>query len=133
MYKHKLLFDNQMFETGMTVPVTATEASTGLRAGGTRSRIAVTVLAATEVKIADAKKFTISLKECATETGTFAAPAASSSMVTTMSAATTYAVGDRISSLVLPENIGKWVKAVITTDDTAPTGKIDVFLEYLGG
>jgi len=137
MYKHKLIFENQMFEDGTTVPANTSTTigdTTALRVDGTRSRMAVTVLAKTTVAIADTKTLTISLKECATEDGTFAAPTPDShSVVITMSGATAYAVGDRIASLILPENIGEWVKPVISTNDAAASGTIDVIIEYLGG
>jgi hypothetical protein len=138
MFNHKLIFENQMFKAGMTIPANAkTDAPTAVRVGGIPNRLAVTVVTKTETKITAAKKITITLTECDTEAGSFAAPTANPSMVVTMSATTPpaqtiYAIGDRIASLVLPENIGKWVKASITTDDTGATGTIDVFLEYLG-
>ena len=133
MYNHKLILTNQMFEAGKTIPAnTSADASTAGRAGGTKSRLAVTVTAATATSIDIGKQFILTLKECATETGTFVTPGAAPSMTVTYAAATDFAVGERIASLVLPENIGKWVKARVATNDAAATGTLNIFLEYLG-
>ncbi|MCP4127768.1 MAG: hypothetical protein GY753_11975 [Gammaproteobacteria bacterium] len=138
MYKHKLIFADQAFELDMDIPVnTSATASTALRAAGAAGRLAITAIANdAAVALADTKKFTISILTSTTEGGSYAAPEHAPSMVRTMSAAYDPDVGEVIASLLIPvgyldPETDKWIKAVITTDDAAAAGDIDVFLEYL--
>ncbi len=139
MYKHKLINESNVFELDMDIPVnTSATCSTAVRAAGAAGRLAITATANdAAVALADTKKFTISILTCATEGGSYAAPLHAPSMVRTMDAAYDPDVGEVIASLIIPvgyldPETDKWIKAVITTDDTAAAGDINVFAEYLG-
>ncbi len=138
MYKHKLILEDQIFELDMDIPVnTSATAATAVRATGAPGLLAITVTANdTDVALADTKKFTISILTSATEGGSYAAPEYAPSLVRTFSAAYDPDEGEVIASLIIPHGYldgetDKWVKAVITTDDAAAAGDINVFCEYL--
>jgi hypothetical protein len=138
MYKHKLIFDDQVFQLGMTMPVnTSAIATTAVRAAGAPGRLAITVTAANaSVAIATTETLTLSILTSATEGGSYAAPAHAPSMVVTFTGAYAPAEGDVIASLLIPvgyldNETDKWIKAVVATDDAAAAGLIDVFLEYM--
>lgn len=141
MYKTKLIFESQLFQSGLTIPQDDTVVcTTAHRMGGTFNRLAITVTAKTLVSIADTKVFTIALQEASTEAGVFAAPASNPKVEITMAGAGVYNAGEHIGSLIVPAFIAengqagaleKWIKAVIVTDDAACTGTLEVFIEYL--
>ena len=137
---HKLIFNNQAFQLGMTLPAnTSAVATNALRAGGARGLLAITITAANAaVALAITKKLTVSLQVGATETGSFAAPKHNPTLVVTMAAAYAPAQNDVITTMVVPMGLisgdntaAKWVKAVVATDDAAAAGLINVFMEYL--
>jgi hypothetical protein len=136
MYKHKLIFEDNAFQLGMTVPVnTSATATKALRVGRIQGNLAVTITAADgNVALATGTTVTLSLLGSETEGGSFVAlaPVVPSAVLTTSGA---YApeMGDRVMSLIVPEDCPKWIKAVVTTDDVAAAGKFNVFLEYLAG
>lgn len=138
MYKHKLQFDSQLFETAMTLPVnTSATAAAAVRAAGAAGRLAITVVASgSSVALADTKKLTIGILTSTTEGGSYAAPKHNPSMVVTMDAAFAPDDGELMGSLIIPvgyldAETDKWIKATVATDDAAAAGEIDVFLEYL--
>lgn len=134
MYNHKLIFDDQVFEEGQTLPANTSDTSeTPHRVDGTNGRLAICVTAADgDVAIADTKTFTLTYLECATEDGSFAAPAEKPSLVIAYDGAYAPDEGDVIGRLLLPVEVGKWIKPVIATTDAAAAGTVNVFLEYIG-
>jgi hypothetical protein len=138
MYKHKLQFNDQVFQQGMTLPVnTSASATNAVRCAGAPGRLAITMVANGSVALANTKKLTMSILTCTTESGSFVAPKHAPSMVVTMNGAYAPAKGDVMASMIMPVGYlegesAKWVKAVVATDDAAAAGTIDVFLEYLG-
>ena len=135
MYNHTLKFTDQAFQLGMTLPAnTSATATNAMRVDGTNGRLAISLVAnGDDVALALGKILTVTYTECATETGTFAAPASKPSLVTTYAAAIAPTDGTKIVSMLLPTDVEKWVKVVVTTDDAAAAGEIDVVLEYLAG
>jgi hypothetical protein len=138
MYKHKLIFADQVFELGMTLPVnTSATASTAVRAAGAPGRLAVTITAAdASVALADTKVLTLSLLTCATEGGSYAAPKHNPTLTVTMDAAYAPDQDEVIASMIIPVGYldgetDKWIKAVVATTDVAAAGTINVFVEYL--
>jgi len=132
MYNHKLIFESNMFEDGMTVPAnTNADADAGMRVGGQEGRLAVTITAKTSCLIHDEDILTVTLKDCATESGSYAAISPAYSVSITHAADTTYAAGDEIISILVPPGVGKWLKPNIATDDAGATGTMNVFVEYL--
>lgn len=138
MYKHKLIFADQVFELGMTLPVnTSATASTAVRAAGAPGRLAITITAAdSSVSIADTEILTLSLLTSTTEGGSYAAPKHNPTITVTMDAAYTPEQDEVMASLLIPvgyldNETDKWIKAVVATDDAAAAGTINVFLEYM--
>lgn len=134
MYKHKLVFDDQVFEKGITLPAnTSDTCDNAMRVDGTNGRLAICVKANDDnVVLATTKKLTLSYTQCDTEDGSFAAPAPNQTLVKTASGSYEPNAGDVIMRMLLPTDVKKWVKAVLTTDDASAAGKVDVFLEYIG-
>lgn len=135
MYNHTLVFDDQVFEQGLALPVnTSATAANPMRVGKAAGKLAVSVLAGDgNVALALGKKLTLSILESDAEDGPFTAPAAAPSLEITYAEAFTPDQGDKIASMILPVDAGKWVKAVVATDDAAAAGQIDVILEYTAG
>lgn len=133
MYDHRLEFASQIFEAGMTLPVsTSAVASAAMRAGGAEGRLAICVKAAdANVVMAIAKKLTLSITECDTETGSFIAAPYDVQAVRTLAAALAAEQGEELINLIVPRHAKKWIKVTVATDDAAAAGLIDVFLEYL--
>ena len=134
MYNHKLIVEDQVFELGMTLPASNSSlCDNALRVDGTNGRLAVCVTAADDnVVLATTKKLTLSYTECDTETGSFTTPAPNQTLVKTASGSYQPDSGDVIMRMLLPTEVKKWVKTTLTTDDAAATGKVNVFLEYVG-
>lgn len=134
MYNHKLKFTDQMFQEGVTLPAnTSATCTNAMRVDGTNGRLAICVTANDDnVVLATTKKLTLSYTQCDTEDGSFAAPAPSLTLVKTASGSYKPDAGDVVMRMILPTDVKKWVKAVVTTDDPAAAGKLDVFLEYIG-
>lgn len=132
MYKHKLQFDSNLHEAGMTIPAnTNADAAAGVRMGGQEGRLAITIVAKTQITVADTKIITVTVKDSLTETGSYVAVEPTLAAVKTASGETVYEAGDEIMSVIVPRGARKWVKPNIATDDAAVTGTMDVFAEYL--
>lgn len=134
MYKHRTILENQMFQKELTLPQNTTAtATTAMRAGRTEGALAITLVAAdANIALANTKSFTLSFTESDTEGGTYSAPKTNVSVKVTQSEAlANVRVGTPLASLILPENCGNWVKAVVGTDDSSAAGKVNVILDYL--
>jgi len=133
MYKHRTILENQAFQMGLTVPVNTTATGTkALRAGQSQGALAISVIANENIALALGKKFTLSFTESDSEDGVYAAPKTAVSVsVTHAEALANVRKGTVLISLVLPEDCGKFVKAVFGTDDAAAAGTADVILDYL--
>lgn len=134
MYKHVLKFDDQMFQADLTLPAnTSATCTNAMRVGGTNGRLAICVVAKDDnIVLATTKNLTLSYTQCDTEGGSFAAPAPNQTLVKTASGSYEPNAGDVVMRMLLPLDVKKWVKAVLTTDDASAAGKVDVFLEYVG-
>jgi hypothetical protein len=135
MYGHKLIFESNAFELGMTLPVDETVlAENGLRVGGQEGLLAVVVVAKTACVIGLGHKLTLSLQDSSDDgvADAYAAVAPAVSQVTTFAAETSFAVGDVLTRFLIPMGIDKWAKVSVGTDDANDVeGTIDVALEYL--
>lgn len=135
MYNHELIFENQLFEAGMTLPAnTNANANKAMRADGTSGRLAIVVQAADDaVALADTRTFTLRYTEADTEGGSYSAPTPETSLVFTASGAYAPNKGDVIARLLLPVDVKKWVKANLATSDGSAAGTVNVVLAYVGG
>lgn len=134
MYKHRTILENQMFQKELTIPVNTTAtATTAMRTGRSQGALAITIVAAdANVALAAGKSFTLGFTESDTEGGTYAAPKTDVSVkVTHASALANVRIGTVLASLILPEDCGNWVKAIVGTDDAAAVGKANVIVDYL--
>jgi hypothetical protein len=142
MYKHKLIFDDQVFEKGKAMVTSGATLSGlyGVRLAGAPGRTAITMLAAdSDVVVASGSTITLGALVCATCSGSYTA--ANPSMATTLTLASnaqlTPAEGEPIMSLIVPTGIrdgetNKFVKATINCNDAAAEGTVDIIAEYLG-
>ena len=137
MYNHNLIFEDQMFEDGMTTPAnTNADADAGLRVGPTAGKLGIKVLAGNDsFAVASGQTMTISYKIASTESGSYAFPAKKQSMVYTVPAGgLDQNTGEEILSMPIPpEEEGKWIKPNIATTDATAAGTIDVVLDYHAG
>lgn len=123
---------DQYFEKGVTLPGSASAVcANALAVGQHHGALAVTLVADGAVSIPAAKKLTVTLQGGDTENGAFADVAGAPEMSVSggAGAATTFADGEIIGKLVLPD-MADYAKVKLTTDGAA-TGKVDVFLKYL--
>jgi hypothetical protein len=93
---------------------------------GTRASIEIKVVAKTAISVASTKVLTVKLQECDTESGTYADIA-----TIYTGTAPTFAIGDVLGSLVLPIATKEYVKAVVTSTDSAAVGTIDIYPTYV--
>ncbi len=138
MYKHKLIFESNVFELDMDLPVNTSGTTSGaVRAAGEQGLLAITVTAAdSSGAIASGKTVTLSILTSATEGGSYTAPAHAPSMALLSAAGLSPDEGEVITSLIIPGNTldvddDAWVKAKVVTDDAAAAGDINVLCEYL--
>ena len=92
--------------------------------GGQLGATKVVLRANEDVSLADTKVITLAVSDSATSGGTYVATV---SATATASGATVYEAGAVVAEVVLPRTVLEYTKVTVTTDETTPSGKIDVF------
>jgi hypothetical protein len=129
MYKHILMERGQIFEEGVSLPKSAPHAcAIGLNIGNKLGMLACAITAKTAVAIAAGKKVTVSFQHADSNTGTYSDH---STHTVTLANALNVGPGGIVARVVLPPDARRWLKAVVSCDDTAATGSVNVFVEYL--
>jgi len=129
MYKHILKEKGQIFEEGVALPkVAAHSCATALNVGNNLGMLACTITAKSAVTIAAAKTVSVALRHADSQDGAYSDH---STHTLTLAAALAASPGHVVARVVLPPDIKPWVKALVSCDDTAAAGSIDVFVEYL--
>lgn len=86
-------------------------------------------MAASQVTISAGKSLTVTVQDCDTQGGTYVdVPVL---FKKTFAGATTIKAGEVVGVLPLASDVRQFVKVKLATDDTAPTGTVDVFTTYL--
>jgi len=96
---------------------------------GTEGAIEVVIEVTTIFSVADLKTITLKLQDSA-DNAAFA-DLATIYAWTGAGAANTSAVGTELGKYIIPTSARRYIKAVLTTDDAAGTGAIDIFQNYL--
>ncbi|MBO6266682.1 MAG: hypothetical protein J6M06_00460 [Synergistaceae bacterium] len=112
---HDQIFQKAVSATGDYGPVIA--------GGDTNGALAIVVTAATDTVVSGLK---LSYKESDTEAGTYAAPADANVLTF---GGTSYAAGDVLGMMILPNGCKDFVKA--TLSGTLTSGTLDLQLQYL--
>lgn len=131
-YKQKTNWYDSYFAKGIEIPDSASATcTTPLSVGKTGNALTARITAATDVSIPAGKKVTFTPIYCADDAGSFAAPNPAYAITLTNSGATalTYAAGDELCSIVLPDSEMEYANITITTDGTC-TGTLDVAQGY---
>lgn len=120
--------DAKYFEAETNV---ASVTSSAIRTGeGGQLGTKIILRANEDVALADTKVMTLNITTSDTEAGTFTGLVSSS---VTASGATVYEAGAVIAEVNLPRTAKEWTKAVVSTDEVAPSGKFDVFCSSATG
>ena len=130
MYNQKLRVNGEYLAKAQTVPVNTTAAGNSgpIRADNTMGGLELQIVAATAIAISAGKSLTVNLLDCDTQGGTFAT--LPQSFKATYASAKSFKAGELIGVLPLPSTCRQFVKVSLTTDDTAPTGTVDIFAGY---
>lgn len=130
MYGHKLRVNGEYLAKGQVVPVnTSTPGNSGpIRAHNTSGGLELQIVAATACTMSAGKTLTVKMLDCDTQTGSFAE--IPQRFAATYAGAKTFKAGEVIGVLPLPTTCRQFVKCTLQTDDTAPTGTVDVFAGY---
>jgi len=129
MYKHILKEKGQIFEEGVVLPkTTAYTCATALNVGNNLGMLGCTITAKSAVTIAATKTVTVTLQHADSQAGSYADHSTHTiSLVTARS----ISPGGVVARVVLPPDTKSWIKAVVSCNDTAAAGSVDVFVEYL--
>lgn len=127
MYKSILRANGEYLAKGQAVPVNTTTAGNAgpIRAHNTMGGLELQIVGATAGGISAGKTLTVKVQDCDTQGGTYAD--IPQRFIMTYGTAKTFKVGELLGVLPLPTTCRQFVKASITTDDTAPTGTLDIF------
>jgi len=129
MYKHILKEKGQVFEEGVSLPKTsAYTCATALNVGNNLGMLACTLTAKSPVAVAAGKTVTIALQHADSRDGLYANHSAHAVTLATVLAVSP---GGVVARVVLPPDTKPWIKAVVSCDDAAASGSLDVFVEYL--
>jgi len=119
----------QIFEEGVALPKAAPYAcATGLNVGNNLGMLSCTITAKTNVSIAAGKKATVTFQHAESQDGPYTD---CSTHTVSLAAALSVGAGGVVARIVLPLDSKPWIKAVVSCDDTAASGSINVFVEYL--
>ena len=116
------------YNEGTTIPAnTNTDGATNLESGKTNGQLEIVLAAATEIAVADTKTVTLSYSSSVAVAGTFVTHGTT---LVLMTADTTYAVGEVIASIIIPNDVQvlEFTKVNVATDDAGATGTYNVFL-----
>lgn len=134
MYDHDLKVYGGYLAKAQTVPQndSADGNGGGQQISGTQGGIEVIAkVGATALGLADTKVFTIALQQ-SSDNGVADAYAALHTLYTvTASGATVVAAGTELGRFIIPTNAERYIKAVLTSDDAAMTGTVDIYPVYL--
>ena len=120
----RLIDENAKFFEAETNVASATSSALRTGTGGQLGATKIVLRANENISLADTKVMTLAVSTSATESGTYT-PIASS--VVTASGATVFSAGAIIAEVVLPRTAGEFSKVTVSTDETTPSGKFDVF------
>ena len=129
MYKtngntHHLKVHGESLAAAQALPQNTTLNGTGVKLGGTLGSTEIVIRANTALAVADTKVFSVKLQDSA-DNSTFA----NLQTVYSLTAAGgngAIAADTELARYVIPTTANKWVRAVITTDDAAATGDLDI-------
>lgn len=131
MYKHLVKVYGEDLIAESAVPQNTSLAGTNvISAGGTMASLQAVMLASEAVTITAAKAITLEILEDASKDGAFTSITGSKS-ITAPTGNLSVPAGEVIMRVPLTEQTKDYIKAKVTTDDTAASGKIAVILEYL--
>lgn len=118
--------------TGQTMPDTTNQDSDDgpLFLGGTLQGLRINLVAKTSCGLPQAATLTMKLMECATEDGSFTDIPGASTTVTGATGGSTFAAGEEILSVVLPETDDMFIDANVACSATA-TGTYDIVVELV--
>ena len=131
MYKNILRVNGDYLAKAQALPVNTSAPGNGgpIRAHNTQGALELAIVAATQVGFSSGKSLTVTVQDCDTQNGSYAdVPVL---FKKTFAGATTIKAGEVIGVLPLASDVRPFVKVKLTTDDTAPTGTVDVFTTYL--
>jgi hypothetical protein len=134
MYNHKVRFDDDYFAKAQTVPANdSADGNGGVKDfSNLQASLEILAIANEDITIAAGKNFTIKLQDCATALGTFADFQTIYSLASP-AAQTVLAAGTQLgeSYTISKKDEDPYLKIVLTTNDAAATGKVDVFPHYI--
>ena len=130
MYKGKVhVYAEEFYENEALPRNTSKTSDVILQAGGTMGALQITCQAAGAVALAASSSISLEVMDDAAEDGSFATQAVQASK--TFSKAASFGTGDVILSCVLPLEAKNFIKVKLSTTDTAASGNVNVFAEYL--
>ena len=120
----RLIDENAVFfeaeANGASVVSGELRTGAGAQLGATK----IVLRANEDITLADTKVMTLAVATADATGGTFV-PTVSSTV--TASGATVYSAGAIITEVILPRTAKEFAKVTVTTDETTPSGKFDVF------
>lgn len=121
------IVDEDIFDGLALSGLSAGKAGTVLRtgAGGQNGAICVKVVAASACSIAASKKLTVEIQSGDTADGVETID------TKVVAGAKTFAKGELVYDYVLPPSSREYTTVKLTCDDSAATGSVDVYLQYL--
>ena len=131
MYKHTLRIQDTQLATAQTLPRnTSAVGNAGPQsAGGLLGGAEVVMVAASAVTIADAKSVSLGLEDSADGISFAAVPITCKRTVS--GGARTWKTGEVLARLPVPSDCRELLRAVLSTDDAAAAGTVDVIFDYL--
>ena len=128
MYKHILMERGQIFEEGVALPISAPHiCAAGLNIGNKLGMLACAVTAKSDVSIAAGTTLTVTFLHSDSD----GAYGEHSSHTITLADALELGPGGVVARVLLPPDARRWIKAVVSCDDAAASGSINVFIEFL--
>jgi len=134
MYNHTVKDYDGYLAKDQTVPQndTADGNGGGLKLSGTMGGIeVVAVVGSVKLDLADTKVMTIKLQQSSDDGDADAYTDLHTLYTVTAAGATSVAIGTELGRFVIPSNAETYIKATITNDDIAATGKVEIYPHYL--
>ncbi|MFV0421684.1 hypothetical protein [Oleidesulfovibrio sp.] len=130
MYNHTLRINGEFLASAQQMPANTQVTGNGgvSRAGSMCGAAEVVVKAVAPVTLAAGKSFTLHLEHGDAEDSLSVMPVAFTRQYTDGLNAT---AGDIIARLPVPSDAGRYVRALLGTDDAAASGTVDVFMDFI--
>ncbi len=130
MYRNTLTVYGEYLARNQALPTAASEQGNGgsRRAGGMLGAAEVVMVAAAPVTLAEGTTLTLSLQESMDDVSFTDMPV--SFRRTLVGAGLACDTGDVLARLPLSSDAGRYVRAVVATDDATAAGSVDILFEY---